>query len=187
MQHGIVLGAARNQARLRMTRRSLTTLREGGESTYLVEEGDIAWRHIRHVDVQGFQFSQKGVLDQKFFHDDVIESGRPLRPSENAVVGQRQFRRRCPDGTGFSARGRTHQPSARQSQPGAASGPERTPLGRASARRHLCRVQAGRNCRKFVRAPLPVLQFYFQLRRLKPTLQRGRARSPKALQQFTAI
>jgi hypothetical protein len=95
----------------------------------------------------------------QFFHDYFIQSGRPFRSSENAAVGQRQFHHRCPDGTRFSLCGRTHQPPARQRQLDPASGPERTPLERASAPRHLCGVQAGRHCPKLVAASLRVLSF----------------------------
>lgn len=70
-------------------------------------------------------------------HDCVIKSGRPLRPGKNAAAGQRLFNIRCPDGAGFSARGRPHQPSARRSEPGPASGPKRKPLDCAFAQRHL--------------------------------------------------
>jgi len=47
-----------------MTRQSVTTLREGGESRYRyqsfrsVEECNVAGRHVHHVNVQGFQRSQ---------------------------------------------------------------------------------------------------------------------------------
>jgi hypothetical protein len=115
------------------------------------------------------------VLDQKFFHDHVIESGRPLRPSENATVCERQFHRCCSDGTGFSNRGRAHQPSARKREPASPSGPKRNPLGRASARRHLCCVQAGRNRLDRVAASLRIRQVCFQSRR-----QNRRSKGPRS-------
>ena len=119
-------------------------------------------------------------LDQKLFHDHVIESGRPFRPSENAVLGRRQFHRRGPNGTGFSVRGRSHRPSAQQRQPGSKSGPGRTQLERSSARRHLYRFQESRHRAKRVvalAAPLRILQLCFQPRRPAPPFQRGRART----------
>src|SRR5437667_11889642 len=68
------------------------------------------------------------VLDQNFFHGVVIESGRPLRPSENAAAGQRGFHPRGTDGAGFSSGAHTIRPSNRRCKRGLASGPKRAPL-----------------------------------------------------------
>jgi hypothetical protein len=114
--------------------------------------------------------------NRKFFHDYVIESGRPLRPSENATVCERQFHRCCSDGTGFSNRGRAHQPSARKREPASPSGPKRKPLGRASARRHLCRVQAGYYCSERVNTLSRVLLVCFHCIVINRCLNVGRAR-----------
>src|SRR5438128_1347298 len=51
------------------------------------------------------------VLDQNLFHGVVIESGRPLRPSENAAAGQRRVPPPETVGAGFSYGGHTLRPS----------------------------------------------------------------------------
>ena len=126
-----------------------------------VEERDVAGRYIDHLNVQlsheddtvnpeaqplgelKLMLRSKGlsVLDQNFFHGVVIESGRALRPSENAVAGQRRFYHRGTGEAGFSSGERSVRPSSRRCQRGLASGPKRTPLERASAAWHIRRLQ----------------------------------------------
>ena len=80
-------------------------------------------------------------------HEYAIGSGRPFRPSQNLVIGQRHFN--IPDGAGFPVRGRSRQPSTRRRHYGSASERQRTPLECASAQRHVRRVQTGCHCHAF--------------------------------------